>query len=138
MVLALNVTLGVLSDWLCVLGFVLGLPTMVATYYQAVRARREAERTRELIFSEDCLEFVNDNGDFVNLVPLEQLHTVPKPGDVVLLPGHGLEAGAGPYRVERIEYIFAEEDPDCCKQPRQAKLTKAVAHVTSLLQEGWD
>jgi len=133
-------SLSTFSDWLCIVGFVLGLPTMVATYLQAVKARRIAEATRrELIFSEDCLEFVLDTGDFVNLVPLDQLHTVPKPGDVVLLPGDGLEAGAGPYRVERIEYIFAtEDDPEKARQPRQAKLTKAVAHVTNLLDGGWE
>lgn len=134
------ISMSSLSDLLCILGFFLGLPTIVATYLQAVKARRIAEATRrDLIFSQDCLEFVSDTGDFVNLVLLEQLHTVPKPGDVVLLPGDGLEAGAGPYRVERIEYIFATEDnPEMARQPRQAKLTKAVAHVSNLLDEGWN
>jgi hypothetical protein len=132
------VRIGEFADWITIVGFIVGLPTIAATYLQAVKARKIAEETRrELIFSQDCLEFVSDSGDFVNLVLLEQLHTLPRVGDIVLLPGDGLAAGAGPYRVDRIEYIYAQDDPEKCKQPRQAKLTKAVAHVTNLLEEGW-
>jgi hypothetical protein len=73
----------------------------------------------------------------VNLVPLETLHTLPKPGDVVLLPGHGVDdAGEfvpGAYVVERIEHIYTPVQSKKSR-PYQARLTKAVAHVVSLHQ----
>jgi len=116
--------------------FLLGLPTMVAAFYQAWKARLEAKEAREgIVHSMNCLEFVSKDGGCVNLVPLETLHTLPKPGDVVLLPGHGVgDAGEfvpGAYVVERIEHIYTPvKNKD--SRPHQARLTKAVAQVTSL------
>ena len=43
----------------------------------------------------NCLEFVVDDGTCINLVPLETLHSLPKPGDVVLLPGDGISDAEG-------------------------------------------
>jgi hypothetical protein len=116
--------------------FLLGLPTMVAAFYQAWKARKEAKEAREgTVHSMNCLEFVSPDGGCVNLVPLESLHTLPKPGDVVLLPGHGVgEAGEfvpGAYVVERIEHIYTPVKAKNSR-PHQARLTKAVAQVTSL------
>jgi hypothetical protein len=114
--------------------FAIGLPLVVATYYQAYRARREAsEALRPFILSENCVEFVLADGTWINLVPLDSFHTLPAPGTVVLLPGDAMGEGAGVYRVEALEYIYASEGPNA-KQPRQAKLTKAVAQVTPLLE----
>jgi len=118
--------------------FLLGLPTMVAAFYQAWKGRQEAKEVREgTLHSMDCLEFVSPDGGCVNLVPLETLHTLPKPGDVVLLPGHGVsDAGEfvpGAYLVERIEHIYTPVQSKKSR-PYQARLTKAVAHVASLHQ----
>lgn len=45
----------------------------------------------------------------INLAPLETLHSMPKPGDMVLLPGDGMNDAEGlaadPYRIERIEQM---------------------------------
>ena len=118
------------------IAFVLGVPTVLATYYQAWKTRREATQAREgLIYSKNCLEFIEDDGNSVNLVPLESLHTLPKPGDIVLLPGSEPGYHGGPhmsaYRVSRIEHIYARLD-DKHADPKHARLIKAVAHVQSL------
>jgi hypothetical protein len=110
------------------------LPTVGATYYQAWKARQEAKDAREgLLHAKNCLEFVVADGSCINLIPLETLHTLPKPGDIVLLPGGGGESCVAPgaYHVERIEHIYTPAEIKGSK-PREARLTKAVALVTSL------
>jgi hypothetical protein len=114
--------------------FAIGLPLVVATYYQAYRARQAAQAAlRPPILSENCVEFVLADGTWINLVPLDSFHTLPAPGTVVLLPGDAMGEGAGVYRVEALEYIYASEGPNA-QQPRQAKLTKAVAQVSHVLE----
>lgn len=116
--------------------FILGLPAMLAAFYQTWKARQEAKDAREgTMSSANCLEFVSPDGNCVNLVPLETLHTLPKPGDVVLLPGHGVgetgEIRPGAFLVERIEHIYSPVQRKGSR-PYQARLTKAVAQVKSL------
>jgi hypothetical protein len=112
------------------------LPTVGATYYQAWKARQEAKDARDgVLHAKNCLEYVVADGSCINLIPLETLHTLPKPGDIVLLPGDGI-GGAGPfapgaYRVERIEHIYTPAELKK-PQPREARLTKAVALVSSI------
>jgi hypothetical protein len=118
------------------LWFLIGLPTSIGAYYQSWKARQEAKAAREeVVHSLDCLEFVTGDGQCVNLVPLDTLHSLPKPGDVVMLPGHGVdtegEFAPGAYLVERIEHIYSREDGKSSR-PHEARLTKAVAQVTSL------
>jgi hypothetical protein len=124
------------SPYTSLFSFVIGLPTMIAAYYQSWKARQEARMAREgALYSMNCLEFVDDEGTCVNLVPLETLHSLPKPGDVVLLPGDGESDGGGlatgAYRIERIEHIYTRPDGKS-KRPREARLTKAVAQVSAL------
>lgn len=125
-----------LSPYTSIISFIVGLPTLLGAYYQSWKARQEARLAREgAMHSANCLEFVVDDGTCINLVPLETLHSLPKPGDVVLLPGDG-SFGAdalapGAYRIERIEHIYTRPDKKM-KRPREARLTKAVAQVTSL------
>jgi hypothetical protein len=111
------------------------LPTVAATYYLAFKARKEAREWREGIHSLNCLEFVVADGSCINLIPLETLHTFPKAGDIVLLPGDGVGGDArftpGAYRIERIEHIYTPTQTKL-KRLREARLTKAVALVTSL------
>ncbi len=122
-----------LANTSSLIGFAIGLPTIAATYYQSWKARKEATDLREgLLYSEHCLEFVLDDGEVINLVPLQTLHSLPKPGDLVLLPGSG---GTGPdallysaYRIERLEHLYTRVDTPKAL-PRQARLAKAVAHV---------
>jgi hypothetical protein len=117
------------------IGFIIGLPTVVATYYQSFKAREEATAAREAVHSLNCLEFVMEDGSCVNLVPLDTLHTLPKPGDIVLLPGEWVDDASliipAAYRVERIEHIYSLAHLKA-PRPREARLTKAVALVTSL------
>lgn len=90
--------------------FAIGLPLVIATYYQAYRARQAAQQAlRPPILSENCVEFVLADGTWINLVPLDSFHTLPAPGTVVLLPGDEMGEGAGVYRVETLEYIYASE-----------------------------
>ncbi len=122
-----------LANTASLVGFAIGLPTILATYYQSWKARKEATDLREgLLYSEHCLEFVLEDGEVVNLVPLQTLHSLPKPGDLVLLPGSGV---VGPdallysaYRVERLEHVYTRVDT-ARALARQARLAKAVAHV---------
>ena len=125
-----------ISHYTSLIGFVIGLPTAVATYYQAFKTRQEARQAREgLLHSKDCLEFVIADGSCVNLVPLETLHSLPKPGDIVLLPGDGVGPGGhfhpGAYQVDRIEHIYTAAELRG-NRSREARLTKAVAMVSSL------
>ena len=117
-------------------GNTIWLAAMLATYYQAYKARQEARAAREgTPHSMDCLEFVSGNGTCINLVPLETLQALPKPGDVVLLPGHGIGCGEefipGAYLVGQVEHIYTSADGKKSR-PQEARLTKAVAQVTSL------
>ena len=47
-------------------------------------------------------------------MPLETLHSLPKPGDVVMLPAHGVggtgEFLPGAYLVESIEHFYSHEE----------------------------
>lgn len=130
----MTIPISTLSYVANVVGFLIGLPITAATWYQALRARQEVRRSRELIIhSQNCLEFVSDEGHRVNLIPLETLRTLPRPGDVVLLPGDGVENGrirTGAYRVERVEHIYTRAEKTI--RPQEARLTQAVAHVVSL------
>jgi hypothetical protein len=124
------------SPYTSLFSFLIGLPTMIAAYYQSWKGRQEARLAREgALYSMNCLEFVTGDGDCINLVPLETLHSLPKPGDVVLLPGDGEGEGEtlapGAYRIERIEHIYTRPDGKT-KRPREARLTKAVAQVCAL------
>ena len=115
--------------------FIIGLPTMLGAFYQSMKARQEAKQAREeALHSKNCLEFVSGDGSCINLVPLESLHTLPKPGDVVLLPGRGVDGGEfvpGAYLVQTIEHIYSQFEAKGSR-PQEARLTKAVAQVTSL------
>jgi hypothetical protein len=124
------------SPYTSIIGFIIGLPTVLAAYYQSWKAREEARLAREgALHSMNCLEFVDGEGTCVNLVPLETLHSLPKPGDIVLLPGDGISGNGNmhpaAYRIERIEHIYTRPDQKM-KRPREARLTKAVAQVSSL------
>jgi len=117
-------------------GNVIWLLVALATYYQASKSREEARAARDgTLHSQNCLEFVAGDGSCINLVPLETLHSLPKPGDVVFLPGNGVgEAAAflsGAYLVDTVEHIYTHVDRKGSR-PQEARLTKAVAQVTSL------
>jgi hypothetical protein len=140
-----------ISPYTSLIGFMVGLPTALATYYQAFKTRQEAKAAREgELHSMNCLEFVDRTGNCINLVPLETLHSMPKPGDIVLLPGDGADAAStalslshhsrdndetthlpGAYRVDRIEYIFTPPERRA-RRPQEARLTKTVVQVTSM------
>jgi hypothetical protein len=125
-----------ISPYADVITFVVGLPTVLATYYQAFKARQEARREREgRLHSQDCLEFVAGDGECINLVPLETLHSLPRAGDVILLPGEGVPSATtylpGAYLVESVEHFYTRVERRGCR-PQEARLTKAVAKVTSL------
>jgi hypothetical protein len=118
------------------LWFGIGLPAMIGAYYQSWKARQEAREAREeTVHSADCLEFVSGDGSCINLVPLDTLHSLPRPGDVVMLPGHGVGAEGeflpGAYRVESVEHIYSSVEGRGSR-PQEARLSKAVALVISL------
>jgi hypothetical protein len=124
------------SPYTSLFSFIIGLPAMVGAYYQSWKARKEARQAREgAFYTADRLEFVVDDGTCINLVPLQTLHSLPKPGDIVLLPGDGTfeeeDLAPGAYRIDRIEHVYTRPDKKS-KRPREARLTKAVAQVTSL------
>jgi len=124
------------SFFATVAGVLIGLPTLIAAYYQSWKGRQEAKAAREgKLHSKNCLEFVAGDGSCINLVPLETLHSLPKPGDIVLLPGCGIsgdrEFVPAAYLVEEIEHIYAHVDYRGSR-PQEARLIKAVAKVTSL------
>jgi hypothetical protein len=122
------------APYVSVIGFVIGLPAVVGTYYESFKARQEARREREgRLHARDCLEFVAGDGTCINLVPLESLHSLPRAGDVILLPAQGTEGEflTGAYLVEKVEHVYTRAEYHGCRQ-QEARLTKAVAQVTSL------
>jgi hypothetical protein len=128
--------LSLLAQYSSIIGFMIGLPIVFATYYQSLRARQEARNDRQgSLHARDCLEFVAGDGSCINLVPLRTLRSLPRAGDVILLPGHGSgvdgEFLAGAYLVEKVEHYYTRAEH---KNHRihEAQLTKAVAQVTSL------
>lgn len=129
------ISLPALSYTANILSFFVTAPIAAASWYQALRARQEVRRSRELVIhSENCLEFVSADGHCVNLVPLETLHNLPRPGDVVLLPGEGVAspvAGTGAWRIERVEHIYTQSMHKSAR-PQEARLTKTMAYVVSL------
>jgi hypothetical protein len=127
-----------ITSFTSLISFIIGLPTVIATYYQALKAREEASEARQenIIHSENCLEFIYDeDGSCINLVPLETLHSLPKPGDIVLLPGDGTGVEGmfhtGAFKIQRIEHIYARVNVHTVR-PQEARLTKTVAHVVPL------
>jgi hypothetical protein len=128
---------GRLAPYADITTFVVGLPTLIGTYYQALKARQEARTEREgRVHAMDCLEFISLDGECINLVPLETLHSLPREGDVILLPGDGIEGTretfvTGAFLVESVEHIYTQVVRKGAR-PREARLTKAVAKVTSL------
>ena len=105
--------ISVVAQYSSVVGFLIGLPFMAGAYYESFKARQEARRAREgTLHSRDCLEFVAGDGNCINLVPLETLHSLPRAGDVILLPGDGMGVAgsfmAGAYLVESDRaYLYA-------------------------------
>ena len=117
------------SNYASIVGFAIALPITIATYYQSFKTRQEARREREgTLHSQDCLEFVAGNGNCINLVPLETLHSLPRAADGV---GPSKEFLPGAYLVESVEHIYTKVEQEGSR-PQEARLTKAVAKVTSL------
>ena len=129
-------TAGLISRYASIVGFTVALPMTIATYYQSFKARQEARQAREVaVHSLNCLEYVTGDGSCINLVPLDSLHSLPRAGDVVLLPGDGVDEDGefipGAYLVDKVEHIYSRVDVRGAR-PQEARLTKAVAQVTSL------
>jgi hypothetical protein len=125
-----------IAPYTSLIAFLIGLPTLIGTYYQTWKGRQESRLARQaLVYSENCLEFLLEDGTTINVVPLGTLHTLPKTGDVVLLPGAGDSAVRhsqhAAYRVARIEYIYSRIESRNARSGH-AKLAKAVAHVQEL------
>lgn len=119
-----------------ILGLLIGLPAVLAAFYQAHKARQEARQVREgSMHSRDCLEFIVGNGRTVNVVPLETLNWLPRAGDIILLPGDGIAEAAelipGAYLVESLEHFYAPATHKR-RRPQEARLTKVVCAVTTL------
>jgi hypothetical protein len=70
------IPLNSVSPYTSLLSFLIGLPTLIGTYYQSWKTRQEAKQARDgFSYSENCLEFILEDGTTVNLVPLETLHS---------------------------------------------------------------
>jgi hypothetical protein len=128
--------MNIIAQYSSVVGFMIGLPIMAGAYFESLRARQEARRAIEgTLNSANCLEFIAGDGTCINLVPLDTLHSLPREGDVLLLPGDGVSPASvflpGAYLVESIEHIYTPADGKGVR-PNEARLTKAVARVTSL------
>ena len=119
-----------------ILGLLIGLPAVLAAFYQAHKARQEARQVREgSMHSRDCLEFIVGDGTTVNVVPLETLNWLPRAGDIIMLPGDGVSESAafipGAYLVESLEHFYAPATHKR-RRPQEARLTKVVCAVTTL------
>ena len=112
---------------------VFGVPVLVVSTWKFYREFRQewAARKQMVGVSHGCLEF-NLNGKVgINLVPLEKITVLPRPGDFVTLPGegykYGTRGGCGEYEVERVSFLF-QEAPEV-DQPCPALPSKVIAYV---------
>jgi hypothetical protein len=99
---------------------------------RAEEAERRTEAKHQEIVSQGCLEFL-DTGEKVaiNLVALKKVTGLPRPGDLVMLPGetHNRQTlGAGEYEVERVSFGF-QEAPEVTDQPCPAVPSKIIVYV---------
>jgi len=109
------------------LASIVALPNLGFVYWQLYKLRKAIGGPR--VVSEECLEFLQTQPRMaINLVPLNKLTFIPRPGDSVLLPGDGPQLGAGMYEITGVCHSFTEETEDVC-QPSQARLVKVVAYI---------
>ncbi len=126
-----------LGSMTSIFDFLVVTPTVFAAFYQSLRARQEAQQVRDGTWhSRDCLEFIAGDGTCINVVPLETLHSLPKEGQIIMLPGQGMgedsEFLPGAYLIESVEHIYASPEKRLQRRRHEARLVKAVAHVTAL------
>ena len=122
-----------ITPYTSLIGFLIGFPTTVATYYQAWKARQESRQMRQAMeLSRNCLEFVTEEGVVVNVVSLATLHSLPQPGEIVLLPGTQASASPGAYRVRRVEHMYVRMDAARRGEQGHVRLGKTIAHVEDM------
>ncbi len=130
-----------LFTWPDPLGFVadiitvFGIPTLLVSN---INLYREAKKAREpQTVSMGCLEFYDVEGKCgVNLVPLEHVMAIPRPGDEVYLPGetHDLKTyGQGYYEVLKVVFGYSEATE--IDQPCPAVPAKIVVHVREVRKQ---
>jgi hypothetical protein len=112
---------------------IIGVPALAWSTYQLwgeLRRQREERKAIKTV-SQDCLEFSDLHQRVaINLVPLDRVTVIPRPGDFVFLPGEthdGKIFGRGDYEVEKISFGYAEA-PEI-DQPCPAVPYKVVAFV---------
>ena len=112
---------------------ILGVPVLAYGTWQLFREIRQERAARKEVksVSHGCLEFNDlDAGVGVNLVPLEAITGVPRPGDLVFLPGErhdGVTYGVGEYEVQRVAFSYYEA-PEV-DQPCPATPSKVIVYV---------
>jgi hypothetical protein len=112
---------------------IIGVPVLVVSICKLYREhqRDRAEQRTIKGVSEDCLEFYDRQENVaVNLIPLETIRVLPRPGDFVFLPGEtrdGMNHSAAEYEVEKVTFDFREA-PEV-DQPCPAIPAKVIAYV---------
>lgn len=85
---------------------IVGIPVLAVTTYRLYREYAKGREVKNV--SQDCLES-NENKTGINLVPLKKVAALPRPRDIVFLPGEpheGKNYGSGEYEVERVAFAF--------------------------------
>lgn len=93
---------------------IVGIPALAVSTAKLYKDAKKAREPQSV--GHECLGFFDlDLEVGINLVPLASTPAIPRPGDIVSLPGefHGNEnPGAGTYKVESVHFIF-------CPAPRE-------------------
>jgi hypothetical protein len=105
-------------------------------YFQTRQAWKELKKARETqSVGHECLGFVDSNrGVGINLIPLATTPAIPRPGDIVSLPGEffGNEnPSAGTYEVESVHFIYSPA-PMEVDQPGPALLSRINVNVREM------
>ncbi len=124
------IILGRVADVVSVVAGVIAIVGVPLLWASTRRLYREFRLSREIKgVSDGCLEFSTAR-EPINLVPLEMVSVIPRPGDIVHLPGEMHDSksyGAGAYVVDEVSFLYF--DAPEVNQPCPAKPSKVMIRV---------
>jgi hypothetical protein len=98
-----------IANWCSILGFVIGIPSLVAIYWQVRAITKQRQRSAVA----DMVKFNNVRDDVgVNIADFARMHFLPRIGEEITIPEPSPETFPkyGHYRVVNVHYICFPDD----------------------------